>query len=333
MAATNKNVFWQAIRGICMLAVVLIHCENGVGLPLTSFEGAWYLLMRNLINFPVAIFFFVSGYFVRMPEPTAGAYLKKRLPRLLIPYVVYTVGYLLFSFLTGGELSVGRLLKAFLLGKAATPFYYIVVLTLFTLVTPLLMRCVRHRGKSIFILSLTPVFLLLYNVAPALGFDLDGIIRYTPVWIAFYYGGMLVNEYRPTVRCSDKLIVGGVIAAFMLQLLESVFFSTFGQIRLGGFLYAAALILLIYRYSDTDWSNNRLMNWLGFIGDRSYGIFYLHCAVLTVVNIVLSRIGVDLFLPVLQLVQWTVAVAGSIGIIYLIRLVLPKKTASFVFGV
>ena len=34
---TKRDQFWQAVRGVCIICVVLIHCKNGlgyVGLPL-----------------------------------------------------------------------------------------------------------------------------------------------------------------------------------------------------------------------------------------------------------------------------------------------------------
>ncbi len=56
----KKNNFWQIIRGLCIIAVVMIHCPNGVG---TSTQSVW-LFLRQFINFPVATFIFLSGYFV-----------------------------------------------------------------------------------------------------------------------------------------------------------------------------------------------------------------------------------------------------------------------------
>ena len=56
----KKIQFWQSIRGICILAVIMIHCpqgENGLN------QNTW-LGIRQIINFPVALFIFMAGYFV-----------------------------------------------------------------------------------------------------------------------------------------------------------------------------------------------------------------------------------------------------------------------------
>ena len=67
----KKDGKWQVIRGICILAVILIHCSSYTQLD-TSVNGWLYFIYRNLINFPVAIFMFVSGYFTNTQKILAG---------------------------------------------------------------------------------------------------------------------------------------------------------------------------------------------------------------------------------------------------------------------
>ena len=55
-----KNPGFQVVRGGCICAVVMIHC------PVASVNDAYFylgFLIRSLINFPVAIFIFLAGYF------------------------------------------------------------------------------------------------------------------------------------------------------------------------------------------------------------------------------------------------------------------------------
>ena len=55
-----RNSYWQVVRGICILGVILIHClVNG-----DYNEDTLLLVMRRSINFVVAVFVFMSGYFV-----------------------------------------------------------------------------------------------------------------------------------------------------------------------------------------------------------------------------------------------------------------------------
>lgn len=58
----KKDIYWQFIRGVFILAVIMIHCPNG--LNYSSIEQNCWLIFRQIINFPVALFIFMAGYFV-----------------------------------------------------------------------------------------------------------------------------------------------------------------------------------------------------------------------------------------------------------------------------
>ena len=59
----RRSDYWQIIRGISIIAVVLIHCTSFLAYPIVSFDGGYYYIFRNIINFPVALFFFMAGKF------------------------------------------------------------------------------------------------------------------------------------------------------------------------------------------------------------------------------------------------------------------------------
>lgn len=58
----RKREYWQSIRGICILAVVLIHSLGGFDYSVGY--DAEFIILRQVINFAVATFVFMSGYFV-----------------------------------------------------------------------------------------------------------------------------------------------------------------------------------------------------------------------------------------------------------------------------
>jgi len=60
----EKNNYWQIIRGLCILAVILIHSPNAASYSIDSIPFNMWLVIRQIINFPVAIFLFLSGYLV-----------------------------------------------------------------------------------------------------------------------------------------------------------------------------------------------------------------------------------------------------------------------------
>lgn len=58
----RKREYWQSIRGVCILAVVLIHSLGGFDYS-TSYSTE-LTIFRQIINFAVATFVFMAGYFV-----------------------------------------------------------------------------------------------------------------------------------------------------------------------------------------------------------------------------------------------------------------------------
>lgn len=60
----DKREYWQAIRGICILVVVLIHSLSGF--DYSTAYNMEFVILRQIINFAVVTFVFMAGYFVNV---------------------------------------------------------------------------------------------------------------------------------------------------------------------------------------------------------------------------------------------------------------------------
>ena len=58
----EKNNYWQAVRGVSILAVVMIHSLGGFDYTNSSCDE--FVVLRQIINFAVAVFVFMAAYFV-----------------------------------------------------------------------------------------------------------------------------------------------------------------------------------------------------------------------------------------------------------------------------
>lgn len=96
-----RDPYWQYVRGVCIICVVLIHCKNGIeygGNDISAWNFNYWLILRQLINFPVAIFIFLSGYFTNI----------ERFSKLNMPYIsnrggaatstIFSLVYLLYNY-------------------------------------------------------------------------------------------------------------------------------------------------------------------------------------------------------------------------------------------
>jgi len=164
-----KEDYWQFLRGVAIIFVVLSHCISVIELDdLRSCSplGIWHCLEVNLISTAVAIFFFISGYWATKSyqrHPNASYFCIRRCKRLLIPYLVYTILYIVFRFILRESFSPNKLIGIFILGKAATPLYYLPVLLLFSLLTPFFLQ-LQKRGLLIIPSSILALLFLAVRI-------------------------------------------------------------------------------------------------------------------------------------------------------------------------
>lgn len=198
--------------------------------------------------------------------------------------LLYSELELLRSVHSGNEIHWLGVIYRFIVGKSATPFYYIVVLMQLTVITPWIVKIVKRNGIISKVLWLvTPVYLVyLYTWNYRVGTSPRLYETLFPAWFGFYYLGVHVH-------CGWKLKCNGYVAvgALALSCVEAVGLRTVGfdigfytsQITVGLFIYSIAMIGWILKKNESNRSGCRL---LSKIGDCSYGIFYIHMAVLMI---------------------------------------------------
>ena len=70
----QRDPYFQTIRGICMCTVILIHCQDKGH----SVASEYYqIVLRQIINFAVATFVFMAGYFAHPYKMNGGGYLNR----------------------------------------------------------------------------------------------------------------------------------------------------------------------------------------------------------------------------------------------------------------
>lgn len=141
----NKNI--QALRGLAIIAVVLIHtCPSGLS----------QVFVRPFLNFAVAMFIFLSGYLTKTENEDWIHFIKKRCLRVMIPYIVWTIIYTLPSF------SFQKLAFNLVTTKSAYTLYYVFVYIQLVILTPLLCKVAYSNPKWVVGL-ISPAYMLIIN--------------------------------------------------------------------------------------------------------------------------------------------------------------------------
>lgn len=335
--------------GLCIILVVLIHSANGLdyfGHPGMDWNYYFWIVERQIINVPVAIFIFLSGYFtpVSRIRENPKVYLRDRLVRLVPSYIIWTAFYTVLSVVhfkkSHQPVGFGLLLQYIFLGKSAVPFYFIIVLIQLTLLTPLLMKCIERAALHKLMFAVTPVYLIfLYFYQIRYNTLLSSSQTFFPAWFIFYYLGMSLKiKGKPKIQIKNPVFWSAcfVLTALGLSLLESFVLLRFNitslfivsQIKLSSFLYAISMICFLSAIKPSKpGSTGKLLTYLG---NCSFGIFYVHMVMLTnVANKITFSVPA---LPLVQLFRVTLAIILSVVVIQVVKKLFPDKISRICFG-
>jgi len=196
-AKGTKNNTIQIFRAFAIIAVVIIH---------TTPLGYWQVYCRPFINFSVATFLFLSGYLTKIENDNWGAFYKKRIVRVLVPYTIWTIFYTLAS------LHPEKLPVNLLTAKAAGPLYYIFVYIQFVLLTPLLGKLAKSKYQFLgwLIAPLSVIAFKYYSLLT--GQELNSYIKLIWSdaclgWFTFYYLGLLLVLSSMPINSSTEIVL------------------------------------------------------------------------------------------------------------------------------
>lgn len=345
----TKEPFWQIIRGICIIFVVLIHCKSGIGyekIPIDSWNFDYWIIMRQFINFPVAIFIFLAGYFVNIEKvkESAHSFIRNRIVRLLIPFLIWSTFYTLLTvFLAGGKVAVFDSLFKLIFGLSSIQLYFIPVLLQLAVLTPFLIKSIQTNRGTKLLLLITPLYLIgLYAYAIIFKSQFAFYQTFFPAWFIFYYAGLWVKikGYRPLFKrnqlfnsilcCFTGLSISIVEGYGLLALGFPEDFATI-QIKVSSIFYVFTIINLLMVIKPS--MANSECKWLKYLGDNSYGIFYIHLFWIMISYIILSFVPfIGEILPAYQLIQVTFVVILSCLSIFIIKKIIGKKSACKFLG-
>lgn len=274
----KKNNFIQVVRAFAIIAVVMIHtCPSGIE----------QVIYRPFINFPVATFLFLSGYLTRIENDNWYAFYKKRIVRVIVPYIIWTILHDLPIIIATKEIIV---LKNLLTATASEPLYYIFVYIQFVLLTPWLGRLAKSKFQWVGWV-ITPISLIAfkyYSLLSGIEFhDYISIIWSDAClnWFTFYYSGLILGNKIINRNFSLNTLGMLYIISIALQMLEGFVWYEFGENNCGTqqkltTLLSSTLFLLIV-YTLIKKGNIVIKNkLLVLLGDYSFGIYLCNVMVI-----------------------------------------------------
>lgn len=278
----SKNIKIQILRALAIIAVVIIH---------TNLGGIFGVFDRPFLNFAVALFIFLSGYLTSININDVSKFYRKRISKVLIPYVIWSIIYTIAS----GNLS--NLINNILTAKASIPLYYIFVYIQLVLLTPLISKLIQSK----FILLgwfITPISVILIRyvsvyMGVTLGFPFPGTL--CVVWFIYYYFGMLLGNNVLCYSLSLKKTIYLYFVSIIISIIEGYMWFINGnmdmattQIRLTSIFTSLMTLSLAYIFIVNKTfiiKDSKMNKILILIGDLSFGIYFCHCLIIQILSL------------------------------------------------
>ena len=275
----QKNDKIQVLRGLAIIAVVLIHTCHG---------GMWQVICRPFLNFAVPMFLFLSGYLTKVENEDWPGFFRKRILRVFIPYVIWTVLY------TAPHLSPRLLAINFVTTWSCLALYYIFVYIQFVLLTPLIGKLAKSKWQWVGWL-IAPLSLIVFKYYWLLtGKTLN---HYVSIvwglsflgWFTYYYLGLLLGNSLIKRDFNPWIILALLLVSIPVQMAEGYGLMLAGnanhgtQMKMSVLLTSSLFLLLSHCYLTSDNFNPRLRV-LSFLGDYSFGIYLSHLMVMRVMK-------------------------------------------------
>lgn len=197
---SNKSYKIQVLRGLAIIAVVFIH---------NTPDGLAQVLCRPFLNFSVGLFLFLSG----MLSDVSKWNPKKRIVKVLIPYAIWTLIYVILSNVNTLSAIPMSYVINLLTGKGAAIMYYIFIYCEFTLLIPIIDKLARSRYKWIGFVIAPAEIVIMRSIPLVFGIEIPillSTIRSISClgWFTYFYLGYLLGNNMIQLKISmQKLII------------------------------------------------------------------------------------------------------------------------------
>ena len=288
----------------CVLVVVIHVTAEGV----TGYQaGGWLqrltVVVNSLSQFAVPAFIFASGYGLaarfKGAERVGGllGFWVKRLDAVLLPYLIWSMIYLLYQQrFVGICYGAAGMLRLVLTGGAFYHLYFMVILIQFYLLFPALLWFRRRFSKKYVDVAAVAVLFVVYAIW------LKGFVplsdRFFMTYLPFFYAGLVAFQAPPKGRFLTGLgIVGAVAFADYLVTRMAAFRAitplTMLSLPFAWELFSLAAILLLLAWLKTFNIDERRSVWVSRLAGTTFDVYLAHPLVLAFVALGLRAAGVQ----------------------------------------
>jgi surface polysaccharide O-acyltransferase-like enzyme len=299
----DKTAWYDNLRVIATIGVIFIHVSSDY-VPSSGTISDYVFWIGNIFDslsrFSVPIFVMLSGALLLPKNEVLGTYLKKRVVRLLFPFLFWSCLYIIYSFAYGDnadlKLSAAETLRIILINLrdgSSLHFWYIYMIFGLYLFVPIIGKWIRNsKPNEIRYFLIIWLFTLVFNLPFVENLKPDVDLSYFSGFLGYlvlgYYLTFIVNKDNNLKinRLAIVLISSGilitVLGTYLVHYFSNQYGSTFYEpLSLNIFLYAAGIFLFFMR---KDIRLPIFVRIRDLICRYSYGIFLGHVLILNLLD-------------------------------------------------
>jgi surface polysaccharide O-acyltransferase-like enzyme len=342
--------YLDVLRVLSMLSVVFLHTVAGT---LRAGQGnAWHFanVLSSFMSTAVPLFFMISGALLLSSHKTTSLAftLKTRLPRVLVPFLVWSllaVFYYFYMFREPGgafdwSSAIDRL-KNLPAQPVMIHLWFMYALIPLYIVSPLLKRLIDAIGRNL-MLYLLGLWIFFSVLLPTLGAFAPGSIRplfvlngkFDVTFVAGYAGYFIAGYYLSTLkRPISRTLLASIVVVDTACISLGTWWETHshGQYSESFKAYTGVFILILscalFLLARELLRDHKLprpaRSVIGFLAPLSFGVYLVH-------NFVVDRAGREYgWFPAtslrVEIKSYIVVLAISIAVIWLLSLWLPLR--------
>jgi len=306
-----KNIqYFDSLRVIATLAVILIHVATPVvNMNFGRNTGFWFIgvVLDNLVRFAVPLFLVLSGATLLTKQYTLVDFYKKRLSRVLVPFLFWLPAYWVFRWLMlrewerplGFDAIVRWGTDLFVREGVSVHLWFVYMILLLYLFIPVISKILKSASRKSIVAFLVLWLILnhfqLFGLINFEGFSLlfkklYGYLLYSGYLVLGYYLHTLNSNYRLSRISALALYLSTVVIASLLTYYLSVqagkqTLTAMNSFTLNTFAQVIAVYFLL---KNIEFKNKYLVTFIQTISNYSFGIYLVHIMVISL----FYRIGI-----------------------------------------
>ncbi len=281
---TERIPFFDFIKGIAIIAVILIHVSYFYDFYFTKGDDLFFVyLMNNIARFAIPLFFICSGILLTSIKKgqILDFYLKKFI-RIFVPYLLLTCILSLYN-----KETISTLLYNMISGQALLPYYFIIILFQLYLIYPVVLH---FKDEKNFLLAAFFISLICYLIPDFWNF---WGIPFMGKYFFFFAYGIYKRECFLNFKANKKQLYYWLIVILIYLLIIGLKPEIFYNIRL---FYGPAVFYLLFYFKNKITIARKLLKLVSSFGINSLWIYLIHFPIVNFFYLFFDKYNINFFL-------------------------------------